>query len=278
MNNVDLSIIILNYKMDGLTKNCLKSIYNHLTNITKEIIVVDNNSNDNIESIVSDFFPDITFIQAGSNLGHAKGNNLGIKRAKGRYIMILNPDTVFLDNIFDDVINYLDQNKKIGISTVQLRNPDKSLQPGAWKFLKMHTPLVQRSSYLRNTKWGQKEAKYFEMQDWDRSTSKDVDWVQGSCMLVRKDLINQIGLFDERFFLYFTDVDWCRRAWDAGWRVHYYSKAQVIHYYHRESAQGSILKSLKTKAMRLHITDWIKYLSKYKSNLQPKNQQNYESI
>ncbi len=264
---VDLSIVILNYKMDGLVKNCLKSLYSHDCPLTKEIIVVDNGSEDEIESIITNQFPEVKFIQAGRNLGHAKGNNLGFKEATGRYVMVLNPDTVFLDNIFDQVVQYLDENKKIGISTVQLRNPDQTLQPGAWRFLQMHTPLVQRSSFFRNTQWGQKHAKEFEMHDWDRKTCKDVDWVQGSCMIVRREALDELKGFDEQFFLYFTDVDLCRRAWEAGWRVHYYSKASVIHYYHRESAQGSIIKSLRSKAARLHVKDFMKYLAKYRGNL-----------
>lgn len=266
-NQVDLSIIILNYKMDGLVKNCLKSIADHTPSISKEIIVVDNGSGDDIETICEQHDSSIHFIQAGANLGHAKGNNLGIQQARGRYMMILNPDIVFLEDIFDRVIEFMDQNKKIGISTLQLTCPDGSLQPGAWKFLKYSTPLVQRVESFRKTKWGQKHAHEFEMLDWDRKSSRDVDWVQGSLMLVRKELIDEIGAFDERFFLYFTDVDLCRRAWDAGWRVHYHADLPVIHYYHRESSNGSLLRSLRTKAARLHIKDWFRYLMKYRGNL-----------
>lgn len=270
MNKPDLSIIILNYKMDGLVKNCLKSIYEHEHSISKEIIVVDNGSNDEIETILNNHYPEVRFIQAGANLGHAKGNNIGIKEAKGRYIMVLNPDIVFLDNIFDEFIAFMDQQKKIGIATLQLRNPDGSLQPGAWRFLQFLTPLAQRISFLSNSSWGKQHRKEFEMHDWDRSTSRDVDWVQGSLMLVRNELIEEIGAFDERFFLYFTDVDWCRRAWESGWRVHYHAHLPVIHYYHRESNQGSFFKTIKSKALRLHIKDWFKYLHKYKFNLRPK--------
>jgi len=274
MNNPDLSIVILNYKMDGLVKNCLKSIAEHETNISKEIIVVDNGSEDDVEKFVQNVYPEALFIQTGENLGHAKGNNVGIEQAKGRYVMILNPDVVFLENVFDKVINYLDKQTKIGITTLQLRNPDGSIQQGAWKFLKFHTPLVQRSSFIQKTKLGKRHSSEFEMREWDRSSSKDVDWVQGSCMVVRKELIDEIGPFDETFFLYFTDVDWCRRCWEAGWRVHYFAEAPVIHYYHRESAQGSIIKSLKSKAMRIHIKDWLRYLAKYRTNLRPKRETN----
>lgn len=269
MYNPDLSIIILNYKMDGLVRNCLKSIFDHQPNVSIEVIVVDNGSGDNCEEIVGNEFPRVKFIQNGANLGHAKGNNIGIKQARGRYLMILNPDIVFIDNPFDKIISYLDSNEKIGMATLQLLNPDRTLQPGAWRFHKLLTPLVQRSQLFKRTEWGKKASHHFEIKDWDRLSSRDVDWVQGSCLVTRREVVDKIGPFDERFFLYFTDVDWCRRCWDAGWRVHYFAHANVIHYYHRESAQDLGLKSLRNKVARIHIRDWLRYLRKYKRRLVP---------
>lgn len=249
--------------MGGLVKNCLKSIFDHDPQVKLEVVVVDNGSDDDCEELVAEHFPHVTFIQTGANLGHAKGNNIGIERATGRYIMILNPDIVFLENVFDKSIEMLDRQKDIGMTTVQLRNPDGSLQQGAWRFLDLTTPLIQRSKFFRNTKWGKASSHKFEIKDWDRMGSKDVDWVQGSCLIARRETLDDIGLFDERFFLYFTDVDWCRRAWDGGWRVHYYAEVGAVHYYHRESAQYSGFKMLTNKAARLHIKDWLRYLKKY---------------
>lgn len=271
MSRPDLSIIILNYKMDGLVKNCLKSIFAHDSKITTEVIVVDNDSKDNCEAIVTEQFPQASFIQSGNNHGHAKGNNLGITQATGRYVMILNPDTVFLHPILDTVIEYLDQETTIGMSTVQLTNPDRSLQAGAWKFHELLTPVFQRIPFLKRSKRGQKHLHNFELQDWDRASSRDVDWVQGSCLVVRREALDQIGLLDERFFLYFTDVDWCRRAWEAGWRVHYYADAQLIHYYNRESAHSFGLRSLLNKTTRIHIKDWLRYLHKYRGTSSPRS-------
>src|SRR5690606_31453479 len=101
MPRPDLSIVILSYKMDGLVKNCLKSIFDHQTNLNIEVIVVDNGSQDRCEEIVTSHFPQVRFIQTGANLGHAAGNNAGLREARGRYVMILNPDVVFLEPIFD---------------------------------------------------------------------------------------------------------------------------------------------------------------------------------
>ena len=259
----DLSIIILNYKMGGLVKNCLKSIFDHDPQVSLEVFVVDNDSSDDCEELVTEHYPQVKFIQSGANIGHAKGNNLAIKEASGRYIMILNPDIVLLENVFDKIVEMLDREKDIGMTTVQLRSPDGSLQPGAWRFHELSTPLIQRNKFIRNTKWGQAANRKFEIKDWDRRDSQAVDWVQGSCLIARRETLDDIGLFDERFFLYFTDVDLCRRAWAAGWRVYYYSEVGAIHYYHRESAQHSGLRALTHKAARLHIKDWLRYLKKY---------------
>lgn len=269
-NQPDLSIVILNYKMDGLLKNCLKSIGEHPTEKNVEVVVVDNDSGDLSEEIVANHFPDVKYIQAGDNLGHAKGNNIGIKNTTGRYVMILNPDVVFMEPIFDRIVDYMDANRNIGMTTVKLRNPDGSIQAGSWRFHDLLTPLYQRSSLLRKTKRGQRAIKDFNMHEWDRKESRDVDWVQGSCLVARRDVIDQIGLMDERFFLYFTDVDWCRRCWGAGWKVHYFADASLVHYYHRESADKLGLKSLANKTTRIHITDWIRYLRKYRGQPKPK--------
>lgn len=269
MHNPDLSIIILNYKMDGLLKNCLQSIFEHEYNSSLEVIVVDNNSQDQSEEIVKNEFSHVKFIQTGANLGHAKGNNIGINVAKGRYVMILNPDTVFLEPVLDALIHFLDQNKTVGMTTMQLKNPDGSLQPGAWNFHKLLTPLYQRIPTLQKTKAGEAHLNEFNLSDWDRKSSRPVQWAQGSCLIVRKETIDKIGLLDERFFLYFTDVDWCRRCWEAGYQVYYNADISLIHYYHRESASAFGLKSLLNKTTRIHVKDWLKYLHKYRNKNTP---------
>lgn len=267
---VDLSVIILSYKMDGLVKHCLKSIYSHKHQCTYEVIVVDNGSADRVEEIVTEQFPQARFIQTGANVGHAKGNNIGIREASGRYVMILNPDTVFLQPVFDELIGMLDKQQDVGMATVQLCNPDGSIQTGAWRFPRVSDPLFQRIGFLHRSQRGQKAVHEYEMRDWDRRTHKDVDWVQGSCLTVRRDTMQEVGLLDENLFLYFTDVDWCRRAWEAGWRVRYFAGPKLVHYFRRESAEASGWRILFNKASRLHIKDWFRYLRKYRGRPHPR--------
>ena len=183
--------------------------------------------------------------------------------------MLVNPDVVFLEPVFDRIVALMDEHERVGMATLQLRNPDGSLQPGAWRFHRFLTPLYQRMPWLQQTETGKQAIADFEMQGWDRQDSRPVDWVQGSCMIVRRATLKDIGHLDERFFLYFTDVDWCRRCWQAGWKVFYFSQASVIHYYHRESAEQPGLLGLKNKVTRIHIKDWCRYLWKYRRQLNP---------
>lgn len=270
-DTVDLSIIILNYKMDGLVKHCLKSIFSHEHRLRFEVIVVDNGSGDRCEHIVNEQFPQARFIQTGANLGHAKGNNVGITASRGRYVMILNPDTVFLQPVLDSLIETLDEDSKIGIATVQLRNPDGSLQSGAWRFPTLFDPLFQRIGFLHRSPKGQKAVQHYEMREWNRETPRDVDWVQGSCLTIRRATIQAIGALDENFFLYFTDVDWCRRAWEGGWRVRYLTGPSLVHYFHRESAEASGWRVFFNKVSRIHIKDWFRYLRKYRGRPHPRS-------
>jgi len=270
-NTIDLSIIILNYKMDGLVKHCLKSIFSHEHRVQFEVIVVDNASGDQCESIVKNQFPRARFIQTGANWGHAKGNNIGIQESRGRYVMILNPDTVFIQPVLDELIAALDADTGVGIATVQLRNPDGTLQSGAWRFPTLFDPLFQRIGFLHRSPRGQKAVHTYEMRDWNRQTHRDVDWVQGSCLTIRRATMEDIGTLDEQLFLYFTDVDWCRRAWESGWRVRYFASPSLVHYFHRESAEASGWRIVFNKVSRIHIKDWFRYLQKYRGRSHPRS-------
>ncbi len=259
---MDLSIIILNYRSKGLCKTCLRGILKIPFDLKYEIIVLDNGSNDGIDEMMAKDYPDIPYIQTGSNLGHSAGNNLGIQAAKGDYLLILNPDITVTDRAFETMVQYMKQHPEVGVVGCKLLNPDKSIQYSCRRFYRPLTPLLSRT-FLGKTSLGQKHMDHFLMKDMDHNQTQPVNWVQGSCMMIKKSLINEIGAFDERFFLYFSDVDLCFRAWTANWEVHYLAEARVIHYFHRESAGG--LKILLNRIGRIHIKDWVTYLKKHLS-------------
>jgi GT2 family glycosyltransferase len=228
-----------------------------------EIIVIDSNSQDKSAEMIREHYPDINFIAAEKNLGFNSGNNLGIKNAKGKYILIINTDIVFLyEDAIKKLFDFMESNEKVALAGPRVLNPDKTTQYSVMKFHKIWTPFCRRT-FMGNTKLGKKELDRFEMTDWDHKTNKDVDWVFGACMIIRKKAIDEVGMLNENLFLYFGDTDWARRFWQAGWQVYYVADAKVIHLHRRESADVNIFKALFSPVARIHIKDWIKYLKKW---------------
>ncbi|MBI3627089.1 glycosyltransferase family 2 protein [Candidatus Uhrbacteria bacterium] len=259
---MDLSIVIVNYKAKGLLKNCLRSLFKQPLGIKTEVIVVDNCSGDGTEQLLKTHFPQVKLISSPSNVGYAAGNNLGIKQSQGRYILLLNPDTVTLDNSLERFVQFMDQNPDAGAAACRLVNPDGTLQMNCRKYPTLAIPIFSRTMLGRLPKAKAAMAKYL-MIDLDRSQKHAVDWVLSACMIVRRKAMDQVGLLDENFFIYFADVDWCRQFRQKGWQIYFCPDAELIHYFHRESAEDIGLLSTLKRSTRIHIWDWMKYLRKY---------------
>ncbi len=261
---MDLSIVILNYKTKNLVKQCIKGIQMQDLPLDYEIIVVDNASGDEVGEMLAEEFSEVKFIQSEENKGYAAGNNLGIKQAQGKYILILNPDVAVLENSIEALLKFIKENPQVAVAGPKLINPDKTVQYSCYRFPKFMTPIYRRTP-LGKLSFVRKSLDDYLMKDWDHGQNKEVDWLLGACWLVKKEAIDKVGLMDERFFLYFEDIDWCRRFWQAGYQVYYMPEAQMVHYYERLSAQESWLKGLLNKATRTHIKSWLKYFLKYKN-------------
>lgn len=257
-----LSIIILNYKSKGLVKQCLKQIKLANFNFDYEIIVVDNNSKDGIKELIQQNFSEIKFIGLKQNLGYAAGNNAGIKQSQAENILILNPDILIDSGQVEKMIDYLENNSDVGLIAPKLLNPNKTVQNSCYLFPKFHIPILRRTP-LGKIKYFKKQLDEYLMKDWDHSSNKQVDWVLGAALMFRKKDLEKVGLLDERFVLYFEDIDWCRRFWKKELKVVYFADAEMIHYHGRASAQGSWIGSLFNKTTRIHIQSWIKYFIKH---------------
>ncbi|NQU77313.1 glycosyltransferase family 2 protein [Candidatus Falkowbacteria bacterium] len=257
-----LSIIILNYKSKGLVKYCLKNIATLNLDFDYEIIVIDNDSRDNCLALVEQEFgasPKVKTIQSNKNLGMGAGNNLGIRKAQGKYILVLNPDIIILKGTLEKMISFLESDDKAGIVAPKLKNPNNTIQTSAFRFPNFWRPLYRRTP-LGKTKWGQKKLNHFLIIDWDKKSSRTVDWALGACLLFRKKDLDEIGLFDERFFLFFEDTDLCRRYKNSGREVWYLHDAPMIHYPHRLSA-----KKLFSSPVRAHLISQVKYFLKWRN-------------
>lgn len=261
---MEISIVILSYKMKRLVKNCIRAIQEARFSLPYEIIVVDNNSEDGIEQMMKEQFPKIKLIVSKKNLGMGGGNNLGIKEASGRYILIMNPDIYVFPNSIETLYNYIKDKEKVGLVSPRLLNPDKTLQHTCYRWHKKLTPLFRRT-FIGNLNFAQKQLADFLMKDFDHLSVREVDWCQGSCCLIPKKVFDQVGLFDERFFMYFEDTDLCRRIWQAGFKVVYHGETEVIHM-HMKMSRGGFFKIFTNKLTREHIKSWIRYSLKYKNS------------
>lgn len=259
---MDVSIIILNYRSAGLLKQCLKNISRLHLALQWEVLVVDNDSHDQSAAMVATLFPTVRYIQSGSNLGYGGGMNVGLRAAQGRYRLVLNPDIAMLGNELERMVTYLDHHPDIGILGPKLVNPDSSLQYTCYTFPSFFMPLYRRTFFGRLPGVTRRLADYM-MTWWDHSSNREVDWLLGGCLLIRAQALAEIGLFDERFFMYCEDVDLCRRSWERGWRVVYFADAEIVHYHQRSSAERWWAAALLSRISREHVKSWLKYFAKY---------------
>ena len=262
LNSMDLSIIILNYHNKNLTKELLKNLVELNLPYNYETIVVDNNSHDGIEEVVKRF-DGVIFIQSKKNGGFAHGNNLGIKQAQGKYIMIMNPDLAILSDAIDQLYNYMEEHPEVGLAGPRLINADKSVQYSCTSFPDWRLPMYRRTS-LANTKVGKEWLHRYLMKDFDHYKNDYVPALFGACLIFRKSTLAKVGLLDERYFMYMEDLDWSRRFWQAGYKVAYVGQAEIIHLHRRQSAAESLPRTLLAKSARHHVISFIKYLLKFK--------------
>ncbi|HPT08151.1 MAG TPA: glycosyltransferase family 2 protein [bacterium] len=256
---MDLSIVIVNYKTKDKIKSCLESIkQSDLIDINYEIIVVDNNSGDNLIDLKTQII-DFKLIQSKVNVGMGGGNNLGINEAQGPFVLILNPDIILKPQAIKILYNYIKNNPEVYIVGPKLLNIDLSLQYSCSHFPGFFTPV------LRRTFLGRLFPKYldwFLMKNSSHDIIQEVDWLMGSCLIIRKE--GFLGFDDKNFFMYFEDVDVCRRAKKIGKKVIYNPEAEVIHYHARESAKHPWYISIfKDKITQEHIKSWFKYFKKW---------------
>ncbi|MFH0854817.1 MAG: glycosyltransferase family 2 protein [bacterium] len=268
---MDLSIIIVNYKCRDLVKVCINNLKaalasNKNNDLRYEIIVVDNDSNDGIKDMLFKNFPEVKFIQLAENKGYGGGNNAGIKTARGKYVLILNPDVMVLEGAIEKMRAFMEAHPEIGILGPQLLNPDGTIQPSCMRFYKFFTPVCRRLAFLQYLSFVKKELARFEMGDFDHKKNQEIeDWIFGPCLMVRKKAIDEAGCFDERFLLFFEDTDLCRRFKLAGWKIYYLADAKVIHMDERLSQKSKGLKALRHKTTWIHISSWIKYFWKWRA-------------
>lgn len=233
---MDLSVIIVSWNTAEELKSCILSARS-AGGSNVEIIVVDNASRDGSPEMVSEEFPDVKLIVNKANLGFAKASNQGIRASRGRYILLLNPDSIVHPGAFDALVRFGDGNPDIGIFGLKVLNPDGSIQYSCRQFPTLAAG-VFRNTILRHFFPRNPYVRDYLLVEWDHSRERDVDWVSGAALVARRPLLDDIGLLDEQFFMYCEDVDLGYRAKEHGWRVSYFPGAEVVHARSKSSDQA----------------------------------------
>lgn len=227
---IELSVIIVNYNVKEFLANCLQSVQKASKSISTEIFVVDNNSSDSSISFLKPRFRDVTFIENDENLGFGKANNQAIKKASGKYTLILNPDTLLQEDTLQILIEHMDQNENCGACGCKILNPDGTFAPESRRSIPTVSAAIYKAIGLATLF---PENKHFSAyyQGWkDENEGGQVPVLSGSFMFFRTSCLKEVGGFDERFFMYGEDIDLCYRVTEAGWEIHYVPKTSIIHY------------------------------------------------
>lgn len=259
-----LSIIITHYKTLELLKLCLESLRAASFNLPHEILVMDSEAQEETEETIKSDWPEVKYFPFNKNTGYAKMVNVGLREAQGEYLLILNADILAAKDSLDKLIGYLSANPKIGLLGPQLLNFNGTIQESCFHFHRFAT-IIYRRTILGLTDPGKKELAKFAMKDFDKQSIKDVDWLLGAALMLRRQALEKVGLMDERFFLYFEDTDWCRRFWAGDWRVVYFPQAQMHHYHGRLSKKtGGMADLFFNKYTWIHIASAVKYFWKWR--------------
>ena len=221
-----LSIILVNYNGSNFLYDCLSSIKQLFDFSDYEVIIVDNCSTDDSVKIIKQNFPLFKLICSKDNLGFGKANNLAGKYAKGKYLLFLNTDTILIEDTPKILVNYLIQNKDVGVVGSRITFKDGSYQLSCGNLPSLLVEFTYKVRALLDNKWHHIFAKVYDKM---YSKVQEVGWVTGACMMMRRDVFESLGGFDESFFMYFEDIDICKRTNELGFKVIYYPRTSLIH-------------------------------------------------
>lgn len=252
--SLDISIIIVNWNTRDLLADCLNSIARTAAGMAHEIIVVDNASSDGSREMVREHFPHVRLLVNAGNVGFAKANNQAIQASAGRYVLLLNSDTVVLPGALPALVRFMDAHPQVGIVGAKLLNRDGTLQPSWARFPTVWSELLGRNSRARERYLTREGALAFA-----------VDWVGGACFMICRAVVEEVGLLDEGYFMYSEEMDWCFRVRQKSWLVCYYPEAQVVHLGRQSSRQASL--RMKAELYQSKLTFFHKHYGRDRARL-----------
>jgi len=253
---MDLSVIIVNWNTKEFLLQCLESVYQFVKGLEMEVIVVDNGSIDGSIAVAKERFPATTFIENQINLGFAKANNQALSLSKGKYFLLLNPDTQVKEGAVEKLFSFMEGHAEAGMVGAQLLNSDGSKQNSVANFPSLATELLNKSllRWLFQKKFPGKERNYSE--------PVKVDSVIGACMMVRATAVKEVGLLDEDYFLFLEETDWDYRMKRAGWEIYHLPRAEIYHF------QGKSAEKDKRRAKLEYYRSRYRFFKKNRGSLQ----------
>jgi GT2 family glycosyltransferase len=255
---MDISVIVISWNGKKFLLECLASLMAQIAPYEAELIVVDNASVDGSAEAVESAFPSVLVLRNRTNLGFAKANNLAIRKARGRFLLLVNSDVVLKKNCIDRLFTYMEENPKAGLLGPQIVSADGSVQrscmtfPSLWN--SFSRALALDRLFSSSPLFGEHLLTY-----WSHSNTQTVDVINGCFWVVRKEALNTVGLLDEKFFIYGEDIDWCKRFHQAGWDVVFVSDAQALHYGGMSSSNAPLRFFLEQ--WRTNFQYWAKHHS-----------------
>ncbi len=268
-----LSIVVVSYQNAAILELCLNSIIEEVNSLKKiikaesEVLVVDSGAIEKTRDVVKQFILDqkpVKYFSFKKNTGFSKAVNKGIKESAGDFLLILNADIILTKNSLGKMINYLKENSRVGILGPKLLNFDGSPQISAFHF---YTPsiILYRRTILGKTAWGKRKLQNFVIDFSAKKAPVSFDgWLMGSALMLRRDNLEKIGSMDERYFMYFEDVDWCRRFREAGFEIVYFPLSALFHYHGKQSATRHFWDAFLNPMTLVHIQSAFKYFWKFR--------------
>lgn len=266
----DISVVILNYNTRDLTRTCLTTLLaSRLEKYVMEVIVCDNGSEDGSVEMIADEFPGVILIKNGKNLGFAAGNNPGIRKAKGRFVLLLNTDTEIPRDTLRVMIGFMDSNPDAGAATCKLLLPDGSMDPACHRGFP--TPWVSLTYLVKLEKLFPKTRLFGEYHQGykDLASIHEVDCIVGAFFMVRREVISEVGLLDEDYFMYGEDIDWAYRIRKAGWKIMYNPTVTILHKKKQSGRANILAKRRVTTEIYFHKYNWLFYKKNYAEKYGP---------